>query len=109
MARHSASPQSGNPTARRVVLVGTALLAVVLVAGLVLAGLSRAGVGGFCGDDLRISVAAEPDIADHVDALAEDADGCYSFEVAPVSSADLAPAGDRLGVKDCGARKLPVT
>lgn len=90
MARHSASPQSGNPTARRVVLVGAALLAVVLVAVLVLAGLSRAGVGGFCGDDLRISVAAEPEIADHVDALAEDADGCYSFEVAPVSSADLA-------------------
>jgi hypothetical protein len=70
--------------------VGAALLAVVLVAVLVLAGLSRAGVGGFCGDDLRISVAAEPEIADHVDALAEDADGCYSFEVAPVSSADLA-------------------
>ncbi|WP_253701776.1 substrate-binding domain-containing protein [Dietzia sp. 111N12-1] len=70
--------------------MGAALLAVVLVAVLVLAGLSRAGVGGFCGDDIRISVAAEPDIADHVDALAEGADGCYSFDVVPVSSADLA-------------------
>lgn len=90
MARHSASPQSGNPTARRVVLVGAALLAVVLVVGLVLAGLSRAGVGGFCGDGVRISVAAEPDIARHVEALGAEADGCFSFEVAPVSSADLA-------------------
>ncbi|UVE94948.1 substrate-binding and VWA domain-containing protein [Dietzia sp. B32] len=61
----------------------------VLLAGLVLTGLSRAGVGGFCGEDVRISVAAEPDIAAHVDALARGADGCYSFEVAPVSSADL--------------------
>lgn len=90
MARHSASPQSGNPTARRVVLVGAGLLTIVLVAGVVLAGLSRAGVGGFCGDEARISVAAEPDIAGHVSALAADADGCHSFEVAPVSSADLA-------------------
>lgn len=90
MARHSASPQSGNPTARRVVLVGAALLAVVLVAGLVLAGLSRAGVAGLCGDETRVDVAAEPDIVEHVRALAEDASGCYSFEVAPVSSADFA-------------------
>lgn len=90
MARHSASPQSGNPTARRVVLVGAALFALVLVAGLVLSGLSRAGVGGFCGDGVQISVAAEPDIAGHVESLAEEADGCYSFAVDPVSSADLA-------------------
>ena len=90
MARHSASPQSGNPTARRVVLVGAALLAVALVAGVVLSGLSRAGVGGFCGDDARISVAAEPEIAGHVEALAEDAGGCFAFEVSPISSADLA-------------------
>ena len=87
MAWHGASPQSGNPTARRVVLVGVALHAVVLVAGRVLAGLCRAGVGGFRGADARISVAAEPDIAGHVYVLAEGADGCCSLEVAPVSSA----------------------
>ena len=89
-ARHSATPQSGNPTARRVVVVGLALLATVLVAGLVVSGLSRAGVAGFCGDPTEVTVAAEPDIADHVRSLAEEAGGCYSFEVSPVASADIA-------------------
>lgn len=89
MARHSASSPNGNPTARRVVLVGAAILAVVLVAGLVMAGLSRAGIGGFCGDDVTVAVAAEPDIVAHVQSLADEADGCYSIEVSPVSSADM--------------------
>lgn len=89
MARHSASSPSGNPTARRVVLVGAAILAVVLVAGLVIAGLSRAGIGGFCGDGVTVEVAAEPDIVEHARSLADEADGCHSFEVSPVSSADM--------------------
>lgn len=89
MARHSASSPNGNPTARRVVLVGAAILAVVLVAGLVMAGLSRAGIGGFCGDGVTVEVAAEPDIVAHVQSLADEADGCYSIEVSPVSSADM--------------------
>lgn len=89
MARHSASPQNGNPTARRVVLVGAAIVAVMLVAGLVVSGLSRAGVAGFCGAEPRISVAAEPDIVEHVRGLAEHADGCHAFDVEPVSSADM--------------------
>ena len=90
MARHSASPQSGNPTARRVVLVGAAIVAVVLVVGLVVSGLSRAGVAGFCGAEPRISVAAEPDIVEHVRILADHADGCHDFDVEAVSSADMA-------------------
>lgn len=90
MARHSSAPQSSNQTARRVVLVGAAILAVVLVIGFAVSALSRSGIGGFCGDDQTISVAAEPDIAQHVRDLAEDADGCYSFEVEDVSSADIA-------------------
>lgn len=89
MARHSSAPQSSNPTARRVVMVGAAILAVVVVAGLVVAGLSRAGVSGFCGERETVTVAAEPDIADHIKALAEEADGCYDFEVEAVSSADI--------------------
>ncbi|MGN0101098.1 MAG: hypothetical protein ACI39C_09175 [Dietzia sp.] len=89
MARHSASPQSGNRTARRVVLIGAAIVAVLLVVGLVVSGLSRAGVAGFCGSEPRISIAAEPDIVDHVRALTDHADGCYAYEVAPVSSADM--------------------
>lgn len=89
MARHSASPQNGNPTARRVVLVGAAIVAVVLVVCLVVSGLSRAGVAGFCGAEPRISVAAEPDIVEHVRVLAEHADGCHAFDVEPVSSADM--------------------
>ena len=89
MARHSVARESSNPTARRVVIVGAAILAIVVVAGLVINGLSRAGVGGFCGDRDTIRVAAEPDIADHVSALAEDADGCHEFEVEAVSSADI--------------------
>lgn len=90
MARHSTSPQSSNPTARKVVLVGAAILAVVLVVGLAVAVLSRSGVGGFCGEDQQISVAAEPDIAQHVRDLAENADGCYSFDVEEITSADIA-------------------
>ena len=89
MARHSASPQNNNPTARRVVLVGAAILAAVLVVGLVISGLSRAGVAGFCGAEPRISVAAEPDIVEHVRVLAEHADGCHAFDVETVSSADM--------------------
>lgn len=90
MARHSTSPQSSNPTARKVVLVGAAILAVVLVVGLAVAALSRSGVGGFCGGDQQISVAAEPDIAQHVRDLAENADGCYAFDVEEITSADIA-------------------
>lgn len=90
MARHSSAPQSSNQTARKVVLVGAAILAVVLVIGFAVSALSRSGIGGFCGDEQTISVAAEPDIAQHVRDLAEDADGCYSFEVEDVSSADIA-------------------
>lgn len=89
-ARHSATPQKQNPTARRVVLVGLALLAIVLVVGLVISGMSRAGVGGFCGDAVEVTVAAEPDITDHVEALAADADGCFSYDVTAVSSAEMA-------------------
>ncbi len=89
MARHSAARQSSNPTARRVVIVGAAILAIVVVAGLVINGLSKAGIGGFCGDRETIRVAAEPDIAEHVRALAEDADGCHDFEVEALSSADI--------------------
>lgn len=89
-ARHSATPQRQNPTARRVVLVGLALLATVLVIGLVVSGLSRAGVGGFCGDTVEVSVAAEPDIADHVETLAAEAGGCVTYQVAAVSSAEMA-------------------
>ena len=89
MARHSAAPQSSNPTARRVVIVGAAILAIVVVAGLVIAGLSRVGIGGFCGEGRTVTVAAEPDIADHVRFLAEGADGCDDFEVEAVSSADI--------------------
>ena len=85
MARHSAAPQSSNPTARRVVIVGAAILAIVVVAGLVIAGLSRVGIGGFCGEGRTVTVAAEPDIADHVRFLAEGADGCDDFEVEAVS------------------------
>lgn len=89
MARHSASSPSGNPTARRVVLVGAVALAAVLVVGLVITGLSRAGIGGFCGDSVEVKVAAEPDIEPHVRALTEQAGGCHSFDVSPVSSADM--------------------
>ena len=97
MARHSASPQNNNPTARRVVLVGAAILAAVLVVGLVISGLSRAGVAGFCGAEPRISVAAEPDIVEHVRVLAEHADGCHAFDVETVSSADM-PSQDFFGL-----------
>lgn len=89
MARHSAAPQSSNPTARRVVIVGAAILAIVVVAGLVISGLSRVGIGGFCGESPTVTVAAEPDIADHVRSLADNADGCHDFEVEAVSSADI--------------------
>lgn len=89
MARHSASSPDGNPTARRVVVVGAAVFAGVLVVGLVMAGLSRAGFSGFCGDGVQVTVAAEPDIAAHVQSLADGAGGCYSFDVSPVSSADM--------------------
>lgn len=90
MARHSAAPQSSNPTARRVVIVGAAILAIVVVGGLIISGLSRAGVGGFCGERDTIRVAAEPDIADHIRALAEDADSCHDFELEALSSAEIA-------------------
>ena len=65
------------------------ILAAVLVVGLVISGLSRAGVAGFCGAEPRISVAAEPDIVEHVRVLAEHADGCHAFDVETVSSADM--------------------
>ncbi|TCW23744.1 extracellular solute-binding protein [Dietzia cinnamea] len=70
--------------------MGAVIVAVVLVVGLVVSGLSRAGVAGFCGAEPRISVAAEPDIVEHVRVLAEHADGCHAFDVEPVSSADMA-------------------
>lgn len=89
MARHSASPQSSNQSARRVVIVGAVILAIAVVAGLVINGLSRAGIGGFCGDSPTISVAAEPDIAEHVRNLADKADSCHDFEVEAVSSANI--------------------
>lgn len=89
MARHSSSPQSSNPTARRVVIVGAVILAVAVVAGLVVSGLAKAGIGGFCGDSATISVAAEPDIAEHVRTLAEQADSCHDFRVEALSSADI--------------------
>ena len=89
MARHSAAAQSSNPTARRVLIVGAAVLAIVVVAGLVISGLARAGIGGFCGERESVTVAAEPDISGHIRALAEDADGCHDFEVEAVSSADI--------------------
>lgn len=101
MARHSSSPQSSNPTARRVVIVGAVFLAVAVVAALVISGLSRAGIGGFCGDSATISVAAEPDIAEHVRALAEAADGCHDFQVEALSSADIsARVADREELPD---------
>lgn len=90
MARHSASPQSTNQSARRVVIVGAVIVAFVVVAGLVFNGLSKAGVGGFCGDSKLIRVAAEPDIAEHIRVLAEQADSCHDFEVEAVSSAVIA-------------------
>ena len=89
MARHSASAPNGNPTARRVVIAGATVLAAVLVVGLVIAGLSRAGIGGFCGGGVEVAVAAEPDLVTHVQTLADDAGGCHSFDVSPVSSADM--------------------
>lgn len=89
-ARHSASRRSSNPTARRVVLVGLTLFAVALVVGLVVTGLSRAGIAGFCGDGTEVSVAVEPDLAAHVETLAAEAGGCYSYTVSAISSADLA-------------------
>ena len=70
-------------------IVGAAILAIVVVAGLVVSGLARAGIGGFCGERETVTVAAEPDIAHHISALAEDADGCHDFEVEAVSSADI--------------------
>lgn len=88
-ARHSAEPQ-GNPTARRVVLVGAVLLVAALVIGLALAVLSRLGIGGLCGDREEITVAAEPGVAHHVEALADEAAGCHTFEVTEVSSSDMA-------------------
>ena len=69
--------------------MGAAILAIVVVAGLVVSGLARAGIGGFCGERETVTVAAEPDIAHHISALAEDADGCHDFEVEAVSSADI--------------------
>ncbi|WP_216694958.1 VWA domain-containing protein [Dietzia psychralcaliphila] len=89
-ARHSASSRGEKSTARGVVHVGLGLLAAVLVIGVVVAGLSRAGVGGFCIDAAEVTVAAEPDIVDHVETLAGGAGGCYSYEVAAASSADMA-------------------
>ncbi|MDX2356803.1 substrate-binding domain-containing protein [Dietzia sp. PP-33] len=89
-ARHSASSRSGNQSARRVVLAGLALLASVLVVGLVVSGLSRAGLGGLCVDAAEVSVAAEPGIVAHVETLADGAEGCYSYEVSAVTSADMA-------------------
>lgn len=87
-ARHSTAPQ-GNPTARRVVIVGAALVVVVLLVALALAALTRLGIGGLCGGGAEVRVAAEPDIAAHVEALAAEAGGCDSYEVAAVTSADM--------------------
>ena len=100
-ARHSASPQSANSTARKIVLVGATLVAAVLVVGLVVSGLSRAGVAGFCADSPLVEVAAEPEIVAHVRSLADAADGCHTFEVSPVSSADVtARVAARQGLPD---------
>lgn len=87
-ARHSTAPQ-GNPAARRVVIVGAALVVVVLLIALALAGLSRLGIGGLCGGGTEVRVAAEPDIAAHVEALAAEVGGCDSYEVTSVTSADM--------------------
>lgn len=87
-ARHSATPQR-NPTARRVVVVGAALIAAVLLVGLAVAGMSRLGIGGLCGGGDDVTVAAEPSIVGHVEALADEAGGCSSYEVSEVSSADM--------------------
>lgn len=86
-ARHRASSPGSTQSARRVVLVGALVLAVVVVAGLLVTALSGSG---FCGDRREVTVAAEPDIADHVAELAEQAQGCDAYLVEPVSSADIA-------------------
>src|SRR5699024_5541250 len=88
-ARHSAEPQ-GNPTARRVVLVGAVLLVAALVIGLALAVLSRLGPAGLCGDREEITVAAEPGGAHHVEALADASARWHTFEGTEVSSSDMA-------------------
>lgn len=99
-ARHSAAPQ-GNPTARRVVIVGALIVAVALLVALALAGMSRLGIGGLCGGAAEVHVAAEPEIVEHVEALADEAGGCHSYEVSAVSSADLsARIADRAELPD---------
>lgn len=86
-ARHRASSPDPTHSARRVVLVGALVLVAVVAAGFLVTALSGSG---FCGDRREVTVAAEPDIADHVAALAEEARGCDAYAVEPVSSADIA-------------------
>lgn len=89
-ARHSASRPRQNPAARKVVLVGAALIAVAAVVGLIAAGLSTVRAGGLCTDRATVTLAVEPGISSEVATLADEAGGsCFSYEVTAVPASEM--------------------